>query len=338
MKTSTLFSVASLALAANASPLDFQLQANGSYANAPQGERIIPPLHETPIIDGATRTEILYGPYTIPGEKMIAKAGLMAQVPCSDCWVTAMRATLKYTNGSEALTSEGAWLHHTVLGNTPLGVIWAAGNERPTIRLNSQHKYGLEFTGKSMFYTVDLMSEAKAPMDVSMAITYEWIPKDSEMGKKYKGATMKWLQIAYPMPEPGKKVYKGMIPMSAGVNGKLLYTIGHMHDGGTNLKLLINGKTACDSVMYYDIDGKIQKAKQTGAVARRSPEPQHSHGGSFGGVHIASPGACTDYGEIKTTDKMDVEAYYDFDQFKTMTHEGKEERLMGNCRVYIGPE
>jgi hypothetical protein len=186
-----------------------------------------------------------------------------------------------------------------------------------------------------MFYTVDLMSEAKANFDVSMAITYEWIDKSSDMGKIYKAATMRWVQILYPKPEPGKKVYKSMV-MPSGVNGKLLYTIGHMHDGGTNLRLLINDQTVCDSVMYYDIEGKIVKAKQPGAVARRSP--QHSHEPTFGGAHIASPGACVDYGSIKATDKMSIEAYYDFDQFKTMTHEGKEERLMGNCRVYIGPE
>jgi hypothetical protein len=189
-----------------------------------------------------------------------------------------------------------------------------------------------------MFYTVDLMSERKEDFNVSMAITYEWIDKASDIGKQYKAATMRWVQILYPMPEPGKKLYKSM-SMPSSVNGKLLYTIGHMHDGGTNLKLLINNQTVCDSVMYYDVDGKIVKAKQPGAVARRSP--QHPHAGentAFGGAHIASPGACVDYGNIKTSDWLSIEAYYDFDQFKTMTHEGKVERLMGNCRVYIGPD
>jgi hypothetical protein len=188
-----------------------------------------------------------------------------------------------------------------------------------------------------MFYTVDLMSERQDDFDVSMAITYEWIDKGSEMGAKYKAASMRWVQILNPMPEPGKTSYQSM-SMRSSINGKLLYTIGHMHDGGTNLKLLINGQTACDSVMYYDVNGNIMKAKQPGAVARRSP--QHSHEGSatFGGAHIASPGACIDYGSIKSSDVLSIEAYYDFDQFKTMTHEGKEERLMGNCRVYIGPD
>jgi hypothetical protein len=32
--------------------------------------------------------------------------------------------TYRYPNGTEALTSQGAWLHHTVLGNTAMGVIW----------------------------------------------------------------------------------------------------------------------------------------------------------------------------------------------------------------------
>jgi hypothetical protein len=135
-----------------------------------------------------------------------------------------MRATLKYPNGKEALTSEGAWLHHTALAGGPGGSIWAAGNERPTIRLNSKHKYGIDWPA-SFFFTLDIMSEKKEAMTVSMSITYEYIEKDSPQGKLYKAAVMRWLQIGNPSPSPGVKVYKNT-PSAAPVNGKLLYTIG----------------------------------------------------------------------------------------------------------------
>lgn len=154
---------------------------------------------------------------------MVTKNNLRARSPCTNCYVTAMRATLKYPDGKEALTSEGAWLHHTALAGTG-GAIWAAGNERPTIRLNQKYKYGIDWPA-TFFYTLDVMSEKKEAMNVSMAITYEFIEKSSTQGKLYRAAVMKWLQIGNPMPKPGVSVYKNTAS-TAPVNGHLLYTIG----------------------------------------------------------------------------------------------------------------
>jgi hypothetical protein len=52
------------------------------------------------IIDGANRTEILYGPYTVPAGKMVTKIDARGKVPCTNCYVTAMRATLKLVSRS----------------------------------------------------------------------------------------------------------------------------------------------------------------------------------------------------------------------------------------------
>jgi len=176
------------------------------------------------IIDGAKRAEILYGPYNVPAGGMVTKNNLRAKSPCTNCYVTAMRATLKYANGKEALVSDGAWLHHTALASSSMGAIWAAGNERPTIRLNQKYKYGIDWPA-SFFYTLDIMSEKKEAMNVSMSITYEYLEKSSAMGKTYKPAVMSWLQIGNPLPEAGVKVYTNKVT-AAPVNGKLLYTIG----------------------------------------------------------------------------------------------------------------
>lgn len=134
----------------------------------------------------------------------------------------------RYPDGKEALTREGAWLHHTVLTSSGNGVIWAAGNERPTIRLNSQYKYGIDWKG-NVSYTVDIMSEKKEPMTASMSITYEFVPKNSEMGKQYKAAAMKWIQISgRQQPQPGITTYKNRQSTASTVSGKLLYTIGKL--------------------------------------------------------------------------------------------------------------
>jgi hypothetical protein len=60
-----------------------------------------------------------------------------------------------------------------------------------------------------------------------MSIVYEYIEKDSEMGKLYKPAMMQWLMInPIAMPAPGKKMFPSINPWTSSVNGKLLYTIG----------------------------------------------------------------------------------------------------------------
>jgi hypothetical protein len=155
---------------------------------------------------------------------MVTKRVRAAQGPCTNCYVTAMHATIKYADGREAPTSEGAWLHHTVLTSSIAGAIWAAGNERPTIRLNAKEKYGIDWPS-NFGLSVDVMSEQKEPMTVSMSITYEYIDKDSEMGQLYKGSQMYWSQVGAPSPQPGKTTYKSRA-WTSDINGKLLYSIG----------------------------------------------------------------------------------------------------------------
>jgi hypothetical protein len=155
---------------------------------------------------------------------MITRNSFWAEGPCTNCYVTAMHATIKYPDGREALTSEGAWLHHTVLASLSNGMIWAAGNERPTIRLNGKYKYGIDWPA-TFGYSVDIMSEKKEPMTVSMSITYEYVDKNSDMGKVYKPSTMYWNQIGYPLPPATKMTYKSK-PWQSNIDAKLLYAIG----------------------------------------------------------------------------------------------------------------
>jgi hypothetical protein len=121
-----------------------------------------------------------------------------------------------------------------------------------------------------------------------------------------------------------------------------------MHDGGINMNLFINNNLTCNSTMFYErgatpaMSGSMSSGmgpKSGHSRVRRNPSPQeHSHASSFGGDHIDKPGACTDFGEIKRGDLMSADAVYDMTQHTAMTHEGKPERLMGNMRVYMGPE
>jgi hypothetical protein len=101
---------------------------------------------------GATRTKIRYGPYTLPStltknaQYMLEKeAGMYdgfaanMKMPCQDCTIIRFQAGLEYPNGTVANVDTGAWLHHMVM-TTSAGKdtvcpmepqrIFSSGNER----------------------------------------------------------------------------------------------------------------------------------------------------------------------------------------------------------------
>jgi hypothetical protein len=122
--------------------------------------------------------------------------------PCGgNCYVTAMEATIRYPDGKEANIDSGAWLHHIAMFGPGAGQmsLWAAGNERPTIRLNNQEKYGLEFPSMFMLM-IDLMTEDIAPKNLTLEVTYEYVPKTAP---GYGGATMYWLTVGDPRAQEG---------------------------------------------------------------------------------------------------------------------------------------
>jgi len=368
MKTFTL--VSSLLAAAYAAPSP--AEAIGEIANVDtnvalepienplmkstkNGEKILPRFSMTQPKDGATRVVVKYGSYMVTSAKMMSTVKA-AKGPCTGCYVTAMEATIRYPDGKEANTDTNAWLHHIALFGSGAGgaSIWAAGNERPTLRLNTESKYGLTFPAMFMLM-IDLMTEETKPKNLTLEIAYETIPAMSPMHRQYKGATMYWLTIGEPYAKSGVYSFNTM-PMTSSSAGKLLYAIGHMHDGGDNMTLFVSGKAVCKSIMHYSASSarsapaaKGAKGAKGGAMAgmshgRRSS--QHGlvrrdggpHGGGMDGAeHITAPGACTDFGSVRSGDRLTATAYYDAIKHKLMVHNGAKEKLMGNMRVYVGP-
>jgi len=336
MKFLTL--VSSLAAVAYATPAPADAETQDAFI--PQagpnsnvnGEKVLPRFSELRPKDGATRRTVKYGSYMVSSSKMMTTTKL-AKGPCGgSCYVTAMEATIRYPNGKEANTDTGAWLHHIALFGSGAGAgsIWAAGNERPTIRLNTQQKYGLNFPASFMLM-IDLMTEDTKPKNLTLEITYETVPKTLS---GYAAAKMYWLTIGEPAAKKGVYTFNTMAQTSS-VSGNLLYAIGHMHDGGTHMDLKVNNRVVCKSVMHYG-----QRAGYGGGgmegMSHKLKKRQHAHG-SGPGKHISDPGACTDFGTVRTGERLSATAYYDANQHGLMQHNGKAEKLMGNMRVYIGP-
>jgi hypothetical protein len=72
-----------------------------------------------------------------------------------------------------------------------------------------------------------------------------------------------------------------------------------MHDGGTDMKLYVNSKMVCKSVMHYN-------AREGYKPHRRLTKRQGGHGG-HGVMHISDPGACTDFGSVNIGDRLTAE-------------------------------
>lgn len=213
-------------------------------ANRPTSVTIHPALESTPNsynhrpIDGGKRKEILYGPYAVAPGEMITTYEYNTDSPCQNCYVTGMDVSLKYLDGREAKTSEGAWLHHvvmtrgsyrllsTALASISPGIIWGAANERPVLRLNGKWKYGIDWPDVFSF-TLDIMSEQKEEMNVYLAVTFEYIEKESNMGKQYKASSMYWHQVGEPEPIPGTTTYRST-PWRSDVDAKLLHAAGNI--------------------------------------------------------------------------------------------------------------
>lgn len=297
-----------------------------------QGEKVLPRMSQSSPKDGATRKTVKYGSYMVSSAKMMSTIKLV-QGPCAGtCYVTAMEATIRYPNGQEANVDTGAWLHHIALfgSGAGQGSLWAAGNERPTLRLNTGEKYGLDFPAMFMLM-IDLMTEDTKPKNLTLEITYETVPK---IGAGYKAANMYWLTIGEPRAKQGQYKFTTM-PQVSSVTGSLLYAIGHMHDGGTHMALYVSSKLVCKSVMHYNARPGYNPAGGMEGMSHGHQKRQHGHGGGM--MHISDPGACTNFGTIRTGEVLTAEAWYDAAKYGLMVHNGKAENLMGNMRVYVGP-
>jgi hypothetical protein len=283
----------------------------------------------------------------VSSSKMLSTTKL-AKGPCGGkCYVTAMEATIRYPGGAEANVDTGSWMHHIALFGSGAGggSIWAAGNERPTLRLNEQKKFGLDFPSNFMLI-VDMMVEDTKAKNLTLEITYEHVPKT---GSGYGAARMYWLTIGEPAAKTGKYSFTTRA-MTAKAGGSLLYAIGHMHDGGTDMQLFVGNRMVCKSIMHYSGAPKqAEGASMDGMAGMSHGSTGGSHGhktrglskrdggghGGHGGSHISAPGACTDFGSVKSGDSMKAVANYDATKHVLMEMNGKKEKLMGYVYLLV---
>jgi hypothetical protein len=190
-------------------------------------------------------------------------------------------------------------------------------------------------------FLIEFMSAIKQDVNVSVAITFEYLEKSQPEAEEYRDAYLIWNSVGTPQYQKGaynRASSAWIVPKS----GVLLHGMGHMHDGGTHVDLYINNKLACSSRMYYNarpgygstLEPRHGHSSQNKNSLAPSDAPSHV---AFGGKHISDPGHCTSFGRVEKGDRMHVVAYYNTTEYNVMNHEGKVEEQMGILRVFIGP-
>jgi hypothetical protein len=288
-------------------------------------------ISDMPISTGATRTEVRYGPFHVEAQTMYPHTPyITTQKPCIDCYLVAMQTELEYINGTVANFDSGIWLHHLMQFNTnqadPVcaqnsgNLFYGPGNERPIWELNSDAPFGYYVAQDDVWVNgVEIMNDSNDAKDVQVTVTYDWVPASTPVGQTYKNADLIWVNIGATCgdgevpPQNGVTTFKSDVWEST-VTGPILTARAHMHDGGMNATLYINGKVACLSEQSY--------------------APRDGFTDAQGVSHLSGASGCADVGMLQKGDQLYMEAVYD--SSKALQHNGKLDNFVAVMFVYVG--
>jgi len=186
--------------------------------------------------------------------------------PCTNCYITRMRANLITADGTTVNVDDGLWLHHMVMWDSakrdmtcPNGLFnavnmgqrfFSSGNERHEVRFDAPYGYRLGANDRwTMIY--ELMNMTAQARDVYVTVTFDYVPATTP---GYRDVTPIWLDVnqcgtSEKPARTGQYSYDSTFTMPG--NGNLLRLWGHVHDGGTHLTVTQNGQLVCDSVATY---------------------------------------------------------------------------------------
>jgi hypothetical protein len=143
----------------------------------------------------------IFSPFKVPAMGMLDnEKAFNIPKPCEDCYIVAMQGDLQFEDGTAANVENGAWLHHSVLysglGWTPgskqdlvcsytllsafMGWphrIFASGNERTPVRLNTKFKYGMSVEKGDYFHLLyDLVNVTPEAVNLYLVMVSIDIP------------------------------------------------------------------------------------------------------------------------------------------------------------------
>jgi len=115
--------------------------------------------------------------------------------------------------------------------------IYAGGNERVPVRMNSISKFGIDPGVGTMGGAVELMSEATKPFTAYVTMLFEYLPKNTP---GYREGQLVWVDVTNCAKESDFTPQKGVYQKESRVfkmahDGELVFAQGHMHDGGVRV-------------------------------------------------------------------------------------------------------
>jgi hypothetical protein len=187
-------------------------------------------------------------------------------------------------------------------------------------------KAGYKITKKDTFIlSTQLMNLEDREKWVWVTVTYDYVdgPRPEYIGSRFiwkslspntagicisgSGSPFGPSNLTDGMLPKSRKFSEHSMPIPSGLDGYILATGGHMHDGGTGIDILQNDKVICTSTAYYNTS-----TAGHGHMKRQIP------GGNYNNndiPHISGQHRCTFPQGIPVSkkDKMYIRANYDFD-------------------------
>jgi hypothetical protein len=244
---------------------------------------------------------------------------------CTDCFVIRSTTYMEYENGTLATPATGIYNHHAVIFQSdqkPMypscdtksfsravksSSIFAAsaadgGSLEALTKIYPQNYAAVVKRGlytrpdAKMSMLAQLMNYRDEPQKVYIIAEAEYLPGKPEGYLESTAVQISVtgcdIRIDFDLPE-GK--FSKTSPEYIVPKDILLVSMGaHMHDGGDNMELLINGKVACVSKAVYGIDGQVLT---------------DANGNTASAIVGMKP--CIDPIQLKKGDRLAVTANYD---------------------------
>jgi hypothetical protein len=260
---------------------------------------------------------------------------------CKDCTVLSGKTDVVFENGTRADLSSGVYLHHVVAMDVSKPVPTFV-NGCGSIASSFSPFLGGAVDGFTQYYTTpdgkfnsgyyikddtfimqaELVNYRKEPQKVYIQMDIEYVP-----GKVGSDATQSTLaatecssatQSFKPAKDTAGELKSQVYPVTK--DGSIIAARGHMHDGGTSVNMIANGKSVCSSKATYGGTGSSL---------------------SVGGKEwqtITKMSECDGPIEVKKGDQIVISATYDTKNHPLRESHGEEQENMGIMTFVFVPK
>lgn len=257
---------------------------------------------------------------------------------------------------------------HLIVGSMPSSSerIFSSGNERTTTFFNppwaNVKNLGYPVYKADRFgLIVDLMNMNTASKSVYLTIYYDYIDGHPAHFEEVKPVWMDAFQCMTSEISgrtPGAKFDFAAPAWISNFEGEVMGAGGHLHDGGTKLDVMVDGRVICSSVPTYGTDEQAlvrANAAKTGDIAPlpvaggghsgMSMPKMPGMGGHAGGQHIIAMSICADnkagvknlpisplgITKLNKGQSWTLKAYYDYNE-----HAGMKKGNSGTMSTVMG--